>query len=78
MIGRYANSYGMARQGLEENRELRLVSIPDATSGDLRMRVGTERFWNALDLLPSSDEGEAAMAASGCAASSETDTNQST
>jgi hypothetical protein len=42
----------IARQVLEENRELRLVAIPDATSGDLRMRVGAERFWNALDLLP--------------------------
>jgi hypothetical protein len=42
----------IARQVLEENRELRLVAIPDATSGDLRMRVGAERCWNALDLLP--------------------------
>lgn len=42
----------IARQVLEENRELRVVAIPDATSGDLRMRVGGERFWNAMDLLP--------------------------
>ncbi|MBK8096195.1 MAG: NYN domain-containing protein [Planctomycetes bacterium] len=42
----------IARQVLEENRELRVVAIPDSTSGDLRMRVGAERFWNALDLLP--------------------------
>ena len=42
----------IARQVLEENRELRLVAIPDVASGDLRMRVGGERFWNALDLLP--------------------------
>lgn len=42
----------VARQVLEENRELRVVGIPDTTSGDLRMRVGTERFWNALDLVP--------------------------
>lgn len=42
----------IARQVLEENRELRVVAIPDATSGDLRMRVGSERFWNAMDLLP--------------------------
>lgn len=41
----------IARQVLEENRELRVVAIPDSTSGDLRMRVGTERFWNALDLI---------------------------
>lgn len=41
----------IARQVLEENRELRLIAIPDATSGDLRMRVGGERCWNALDLL---------------------------
>lgn len=42
----------VARQVLEENRELRVVAIPDTTSGDLRMRVGSERFWNALDLVP--------------------------
>lgn len=41
----------IARQVLEENRELRVVSIPDNTSGDLRMRVGADRFWNALDLI---------------------------
>jgi len=40
----------LARQVLEEGRELRVVSIPDTTSGDLRERVGSERFWNALDL----------------------------
>jgi NYN domain len=42
----------VARQVLEENRELRVVAIPDTTSGDLRMRVGKERFWDALDLVP--------------------------
>ncbi len=41
----------IARQVLEENRELRVVAIPDSTSGDLRMRVGAERFWNALELI---------------------------
>ncbi|MFN8825961.1 MAG: NYN domain-containing protein [Planctomycetota bacterium] len=41
----------IARQVLEENRELRVVAIPDSTRGDLRMRVGAERFWNALDLI---------------------------
>lgn len=41
----------IARQVLEENRELRVVAIPDTTSGDLRMRVGKDRFWNALDLI---------------------------
>lgn len=41
----------IARQVLEENHELRVVAIPDSTSGDLRMRVGAERFWNALDLI---------------------------
>lgn len=41
----------IARQVLEENHELRVVGIPDSTSGDLRMRVGHERFWNALDLI---------------------------
>ncbi|MEZ6036380.1 MAG: NYN domain-containing protein [Planctomycetota bacterium] len=45
----------IARQVLEENRELRVVAIPDSTSGDLRMRVGADRFWNALDLI---DRGE--------------------
>ncbi|GAB4153522.1 MAG: hypothetical protein Fur0037_22320 [Planctomycetota bacterium] len=39
----------VARQVLEENRDLRVVAIPDTTSGDLRMRVGSERYWNALD-----------------------------
>ncbi len=39
----------LARQVLEEGRELRVVSIPDTTSGDLRERVGAERFWSALD-----------------------------
>lgn len=39
----------LARQVLEEGRELRVVSIPDTTSGDLRERVGADRFWNALD-----------------------------
>jgi hypothetical protein len=51
----------IARQVLEENRELRVVAIPDTTSGDLRMRVGAERFWNALDLI--SPEARAARAA---------------
>jgi hypothetical protein len=41
----------IARQVLEENRELRVVAIPDSTSGDLRMRVGKGRFWNGLDLI---------------------------
>jgi len=41
----------IARQVLEENRELRVVAIPDSTSGDLRMRVGAERFWNALEWI---------------------------
>jgi uncharacterized LabA/DUF88 family protein len=42
----------LARQVLEEGRELRVVAIPATTSGDLRERVGNDRFWNALDLLP--------------------------
>ncbi len=42
---------------LEENRELRVVAIPDSTSGDLRMRVGGERFWNALDLIAPDHRG---------------------
>ncbi len=42
----------IARQVLEENRGLRMVGIPDATSGDLRLRVGAERFLSALDLMP--------------------------
>jgi hypothetical protein len=36
---------------LEEGRELRVVAIPDATSGDLRARVGADRFWNAIEWL---------------------------
>lgn len=51
----------IARQVLEENHELRVVAIPDSTSGDLRMRVGAGRYWNALDLIR--DEGAAAEAA---------------
>lgn len=41
----------LARQVLEEGRELVVVAIPDTTSGDLRERVGQERFWNALELI---------------------------
>lgn len=62
----------IARQVLEENRELRVVAIPDSTSGDLRMRVGADRFWNALDLIdveqapppapPAATNGEVAVA----------------
>lgn len=67
----------IARQVLEENRELRLVAIPDSTSGDLRMRVGGERFWNALELIGAEarnghkradggpEAGDAAVAAAG-------------
>ncbi|MCB9878082.1 MAG: NYN domain-containing protein [Planctomycetes bacterium] len=47
----------IARQVLEENRELRVVAIPDSTSGDLRMRVGADRFWNALDLIDKGQRG---------------------
>lgn len=41
----------LARQVLEEGRELRVVAIPDTTSGDLRERVGGKRFVNALELI---------------------------
>ncbi|MHC5063314.1 MAG: NYN domain-containing protein [Planctomycetota bacterium] len=41
----------LAGQVLEEGRELRVVSIPDTTSGDLRDRVGEERFVDALQLI---------------------------
>lgn len=54
----------IARQVLEENRELRVVAIPDSTSGDLRMRVGGDRFWNALELIGDGQlEGRAAAQA---------------
>lgn len=43
----------LARQVLEEGRELRIVAIPDTTSGDLRARVGEKRFVNALELIQS-------------------------
>ncbi|MCA8952601.1 MAG: NYN domain-containing protein, partial [Planctomycetes bacterium] len=56
----------IARQVLEENHELRVVAIPDSTSGDLRMRVGVDRFWNALELCrvdePPATPGAAAVA----------------
>ncbi len=48
----------LARQVLEEGRELLVVAIPDTTSGDLRERVGVDRFWNALDLLKSRPAGK--------------------
>ena len=54
----------IARQVLEENRGLRMVAIPDATSGDLRLRVGAERFLSALDLLPHSEPAAASASAS--------------
>jgi len=41
----------LAGQVLEEGRELRIVSIPDRTSGDLRDRVGERRFVDALELI---------------------------
>ena len=51
----------LARQVLEEGRDLRIVSFSDTTSGDLRERVGAARFWDAQtfvvgDALP--DDGE--------------------
>ncbi|MCA8943176.1 MAG: NYN domain-containing protein [Planctomycetes bacterium] len=52
----------LARQVLEENRELTVVAIPDHTSGDLRARVGEDRFQDALELLP---EREREMARGG-------------
>ncbi|HZN38099.1 MAG TPA: NYN domain-containing protein [Planctomycetota bacterium] len=62
----------IARQVLEENRELRVVAIPDSTSGDLRMRVGTERFWNALDLIgPNGRDEHAASSQPGPSQSAE-------
>lgn len=53
----------VARQVLEENKELLMVAIPDTASGDLRMRVGSERLWNALELLPAGMRAGAAEAA---------------
>ncbi|MBL9075928.1 MAG: NYN domain-containing protein [Planctomycetes bacterium] len=66
----------IARQVLEENRELRVVAIPDSTSGDLRMRVGAERFWNALELIgidPAAGATPAAAASQPAAAESATE-----
>ncbi len=45
----------LAGQVLEEGRELRVVSIPDSTSGDLRDRVGERRFVDALELIGERD-----------------------
>ncbi len=53
----------IARQVMEENRGLRMVAIPDAVSGDLRLRVGGERFLSAVDLLPDVDAPLASAAA---------------
>ena len=60
----------IARQVLEENRGLRMVGIPDATSGDLRLRVGAERFLSALDLMPHSEPSAAQAAAPAAAPTS--------
>ena len=61
----------LARQVLEEGRELRIVAIPDTTSGDLRERVGEARFVNALELvqshLLSKEDGEASEPSDGAA-----------
>lgn len=46
----------LARQVLEEGRDLRIVSFTETTSGDLRERVGTERFWEALELGQPAEE----------------------
>lgn len=46
----------LARQVLEEGRDLRIVSFSESTSGDLRERVGSDRFWDALELVERSDE----------------------
>lgn len=48
----------LAGQVLEEGRELQIVGIPDATSGDLRDRVGPTRFLDALTLLPTPVDAE--------------------
>lgn len=61
----------LARQVLEEGRELRVVAIPDATSGDLRERVGAERFWNAMDWIEGNAEPTLAEAPAVAPASSE-------
>lgn len=45
----------LAREVLEEGRELMVVSVGHATSGDLRERIGTKRFVDAMEFL--SDEG---------------------
>ena len=61
----------LARLVLEEGRELRVVAIPQATSGDLLARVGPGRFWNALDLIQVRevlDDGLLAEATDGVAA----------
>jgi len=58
----------IARQVLEGNRGLRMVGIPDATSGDLRLRVGAERFLSALDLMPHAEPATAQPAAAAAAA----------
>ena len=63
----------IARQVLEENRGLRMVAIPDATSGDLRLRVGAERFLSALDLLPDHSTQPAAVPAAAAVAAAVTE-----
>ena len=41
----------LAKEVLEEGRELTIVSVSSATSGDLRERIGADRFVDALDWL---------------------------
>ncbi len=47
----------LARQVLEEGKGLRMVAVTENACGDLRMRVGGDRFWNLMDLL--TDAGRA-------------------
>lgn len=66
----------IARQVLEENRELRVVAIPDTTSGDLRMRVGKDRFWNALDLIDAEASANGGAATSSPSGAPERDSTE--
>lgn len=57
IIGGNQDLIPVARKVLEGRRELRIVALPHLASGDLIDRIGPERFLDATELIPVSDEG---------------------
>lgn len=48
----------LAKEVLEEGRELMIVSVSSSTSGDLRERIGAERFIDALQWIENEEPSE--------------------